>query len=320
MLRRSLLAAALALTAAPLAACGPKGSGSAAPVLKVGSQKGGTKALILASGVLEGAPYRVEWSEFPAAQHLLEAVGAGAVDLGAVGDAPFLFAYASGGKVRAVHASKASAGGGGTAILVGKDSPVRSVADLRGRRIATGRGSIGHYLLLRLLDRAGVKPDEVKLVYLSPGDAKAAFATGAIDAWVTWGSYIHLAQQTDGARVLADGRGVLSGYGFEVANIAAISAKRPQIEDFLHRLSQAQRWVGDHRAEYAAALAKETGLDPEIAALTVGATRGEPVPIDAKVIAEEAEVLARFQAAGAIGGQPDIAEAFDTSFNAAVAP
>ncbi len=320
MLRRSLLAAALGLSAAPLAACAPGRPKTGAPVLKVGSQKGGTKALVLASGVLDGAPYRVEWSEFPAAQHLLEAVGAGAVDLGAVGDAPFLFAYASGGKVRAVHASKATAGGGGTAILVGKDSPIRSVADLRGRKVATGRGSIGHYLLLRLLDGAGLKPDDVKLVYLSPGDAKAAFATGAIDAWVTWGSYIHLAQRTDGARVLADGRGVLSGYGFEVANIASISTKRPQIGDFLHRLSKAQRWVGDNRAEYAAALAKETGLDPQIAALTVGNTRGEPVAIDATVIAEEAQVLERFQAAGAISGHPDIAQAFDASFNAAVAP
>ncbi|MGZ6016565.1 MAG: PhnD/SsuA/transferrin family substrate-binding protein, partial [Phenylobacterium sp.] len=147
------MTATLALSAAPLAGCGP-GAGKGEPtVLKVGSQKGGTKALILASGVLAGAPYRVEWSEFPAAQHLLEAVGAGAVDLGAVGDAPFLFAFASGGKVRAVHASRSVTGGASTAILVPATSPIRSVADLKGKRVATGRGSIGHYLLLALIEK-----------------------------------------------------------------------------------------------------------------------------------------------------------------------
>lgn len=319
MFRRHLIAAALGLAAIVLASCGQGGGKPDLPVLKVGSQKGGTKALILASGVLEGAPYRVEWSEFPAAQHLLEAVGAGAVDLGAVGDAPFLFAFASGGKVKAVHASRATSGGGSTALLVRKDSPIHDLAGLRGRKVATGRGSIGHYLLLRLLEKAGLSPSDVQIVYLSPGDAKAAFASGAIDAWVTWGSYIYLAQLTDGAQVLADGRGVLSGYGFEVANTQSIGAKRAQIEDFLGRLSRAQRWVADHKPEYAAALAKETGLDPKIAALTVANARSEPVLIDATVIAEEKTVLERFQAAGAIAAHPDIAQGFDTSFSAAVA-
>lgn len=313
MQRRTLILSGLA---GALAACAPKTA--ATGVLKVGSQKGGTKALVLASGVLAGAPYRVDWSEFPAAQHLLEAVGAGAVDLGAVGDAPFLFAYANGGKVKAVQAARSSGGGSGTAIVVPGGSPIRTPADLRGRKVATGRGSIGHYLLLRLIEQAGLKPADVTVVFLSPGDAKAAFSTGAVDAWATWGAYIALAQQ-GGARVLADGRGLLSGYGFEVANVQAIATKRAEILDFLTRLSKAQRWVADHKAEYAATLARETGLDLAIAAQTLSSTRGEPVPIDATVIAEERQVLARFQAAGAIPPGADIAGAFDASFNAAVA-
>jgi len=315
--RRQLLAGALALPLG-LAACADTRGGP--PVLKVGSQKGGTKSLMLASGVLEGAPYRVEWSEFPAAQHLLEAVGAGAADLGAVGDAPFLFAYASGGKVKAVHAARGASGGASTVILVRGDSVLRQVADLRGRRVATGRGSIGHYLLLARLAEAGLTPAEVKISFLGPGDAKAAFSSGAIDAWVTWGSYVHIAQRDDGARVLADGRGVLSGLGFEVANVDAIAAKRPQIADFLRRLSQAQRWSGAHKEAYAQVMARETGLDPQIARLTVETLRGQPVPIDATVVAEERQVLEVFRAAGAITTAPDIAQAFDASFNAAVAP
>jgi sulfonate transport system substrate-binding protein len=315
MLRRTLFVAMAGLT---LTACGaPK---SNLPVLKVGSQKGGTKSLILASGVLEGAPYQVEWSEFPAAQHLLEAIGAGAVDLGGVGDAPFLFAYASGGKVRAVQVTRASSGGASTVVLVPKVSTIRTPADLKGKRIATGRGSIGHYLLLRVLEKAGLKPDDVQLVFLAPGDAKAAFTSGAIDAWVTWGPYVYLAQETDGARTLIDGTGLMSGYAFQVANIQSIANKRVQIADFLKRLAKAQRWAADHRPEYAAVLSKETGLDLKVASQTVQRTLGEPVPMDAKITTEEQDVLARLQAAGAITTKPDLAQAFDTSFNAALTP
>jgi sulfonate transport system substrate-binding protein len=320
MFGRNFAAAALTACAILLAGCGAGARRSELPVLKVGSQKGGTKALMLASGVLQGAPYRVEWSEFPAAQPLLEAVGAGAADLGAVGDAPFLFAYASGGKVRAVQASRAVSGGAGTVVLVPANSSIRTVADLKGKRVATGRGSIGHYLLLALLEKAGLTPQDVKLSFLNPGDAKAAFSTGAIDAWVTWTSYVYLAEKTEHARVLADGRGLLSGYAFEAANVAVIDAKRPLIADFLHRLSEAQRWQGEHAAAYSTVLAKETGLAPDIAALTAAGSRGAPAPIDPVVIAEERRVLERFERSGLIAGRPDISQAFDTSFAAAVRP
>lgn len=313
--RRNILAG-LGLATAGLSACAPKADG---PVLKVGSQKGGTKSLMLAAGVLEGAPYRIEWSEFAAAQPLLEAIGAGAVDLGAVGDAPFLFAFASGGKVRAVHASRSAAGGASTAILVRGSSAIRTIGDLRGKRIATGRGSVGHYLLLARMAAAGLAAGDVAVSFLAPGDAKAAFSSGEIDGWATWGPYVHIAVRDDGARVLTDGRGVLSGLGFQAANIEAIPAKRAQIADFLRRLSRAQRWSDGHKDAFARVMARETGLDEQIARLTVETGRGHPVPIDAAVIAEEQRVLDRFRAAGAITTAPDLVQAFDASFNASVA-
>ncbi|MBA4010302.1 MAG: aliphatic sulfonate ABC transporter substrate-binding protein [Phenylobacterium sp.] len=314
--RRILQLGAGLMLGAALPACSPAGDKGA--VLKVGSQKGGAKALVLASGVLEGAPYRVEWSEFPAAQHLLEAIGAGAVDLGAVGDAPFLFAYAAGAPIKAVQASRSSGGGASTAVLVRGDSPLTSAAQLKGRRVATGRGSIGHFLLLKVLEREGLKRSDVDLVFLAPGDAKAAFATGAVDAWVTWGSYVALAIEHDGARVLSDGRGLLSGYGFEVAGDRAIAGKSAELTDFLRRLAQAKRWVGGHRDEYAKVLAKETGLELSIAAYTVANTRGEPVPIDQAVIGELSEVLAVFRAAGELKAAPEVGAAFAPAFNAAL--
>lgn len=315
MQRRSLIAA---LTAAVLlAGCGA-GNGDGPAALKVGSQRGGTKAILIASGALEGVPYKIEWSEFAAAQPLLEAAGAGAVDLGEAGDAPFLFAYASGAKIKAVQAGKS--GGSATALLVRKGAPIHGVADLRGKKIATGRGSIGHYLLLRLLEEAGLKPTDVQIVFLNPGDAKAAFTSGAIDGWVTWGSYVALAKLHDDAVILADGEGRLSGYGFEAASEAAIAGKRPQVEDFLRRLAKARRWAGEHPEAYAAALSKETGLQPDVALYTVQQYRIAPTEIDDAAVTEATAVLDRFRAAGAVTSTRNPADAFDRSFNAAVAP
>lgn len=301
--------------AASIAACSQGAGGQ--PVLKVGSQRGSTKAVVLASGVLEGAPYKVEWSEFPAAAPLLEALSAGAVDLGEAGDAPFLFAYAGGAKIKAVQAGRS--GGAATAILVRKDSPIRSPADLRGKKIATGKGSIGHYLLLRVLENAGVKAKDASIVFLNPGDAKAAFTAGSIDAWVTWGSYIGLATLHDTARVLIDGEGLLSGYGYEAASEAAIATKRPQVEDFLRRLAKARRWALDNPDKFAKVLSRETGLSDDVALYTVKHYRFLPVPIGADAIDEGRAVLDRFRASGGVNSTRDPAGAFDASFNGVLA-
>jgi sulfonate transport system substrate-binding protein len=316
---RGRITAIVVLLALGLAACQPKAAPDQA-VLKIASQKGGTKSLMLASHALDGAPYKVEWSEFPSAQALLEALSANAADAGAVGDAPFMFAYAAGSPIKVVLATRSSGGGGSTAILARADSPIHTAADLKGKRIATGRGSIGHYLLLKVLERAGLSPKDVTIVFLTPGDAKAAFSSGSVDAWATWGPYVGLAQLHDHTRIVADGQGLLHGIGFEVANTSAINTKHAQLEDFLRRLATAQRWEAAHKAEYAAVLAKETGLPLDVALYTVSQARGEAVPIDASVIAEERDTLDTYVKAGVIPSAPNIDGAFDASFNPAVKP
>jgi len=316
---RSTLSPLLVLAAMVITGCHPRVA-SDEPVLKIASQKGGTKSLVLASHVLDGAPYKVEWSEFPSAQALLEALSADAVDAGAVGDAPFMFAYATGAKIKVVQATRASGGGSSTAVLVRANSPIHTAADLKGKRIATGRGSIGHYLLLRVLETVGLTPKDVTIVFLSPGDAKAAFDSGTVDAWVTWGSYVGLAQLHDQTRIVADGQGLLHSIGFEVANDNAITTKRAQLADFLARLAKAERWEGTHTAEYAAVLAKETGLPLDVALYTVSKVRGVATPVDASIVGEEHDTLSHYLKAGVITSAPDLSGAFDTSFNSAATP
>lgn len=275
---------------------------SAEPVLNVGSQRGGTKALLLSSGALDGAPYHVEWSEFPAAQNLLEAIGAGAVDVGLAGDAPFQFAYQSGQPIKAIGGLSAEPRPHGSlAILVPRESTIRDVADLRGKRIATGQGSIGHYALLRVLEAHGLKPADVTISFLSPGDAKAAFDSGSIDAWSTWSPYVPTALAS-GARIVADGADYLDNYGFDVANANSAVEKQTLLADFLKRETRAYAWAKAHPNNFANVLARETGLPQSIALYHVTHQPFVRVPIDEKVKAEERQVVDHFRSAGALAG------------------
>ena len=306
-------ALAFACGLALLSACSPVAD--TRPVLRVASQKGGTKALVEASGVLQGAPYRVEWSEFPSAQTLLEALSDHAADLGAVGDAPFLFAYANNPDLKAVAAYDSLSGGGSVALIVPQASPLKTVADLRGRRIVTGRGSIGHFLVLKLLQKAGLKAGDVRFVYLSPGDAKTALANGAVDVWATWGSYIGLSVLHGGGRVLADGKEVLSSINFEASTARSIRDKTPQIQDFLKRLDRAEVWRRCHIATYAAVLAKETGLPPDVALDTVTKYALKPRKLDAGLVAEETGNLNLYAQAGLLNRPPPISGAVAPQFD-----
>jgi sulfonate transport system substrate-binding protein len=308
MLDRRNLLVGLATTVA-LAACG-RGGGANAQVLRVGSQKGGTKSLMLASGALDGAPYQVEWSEFPAAQNLLEALGSSAVDLGLVGDAPFQFAYQAGSPIKAVGAQRTQVRlDGALSILVPATSPVRDGKGLKGKRIATTRGSVGHYLVLRSMIASGLGPQDVKIVFLSPSDSRAALQSGAVDAWSTWMPYI-AAAQAEGDRIVVDGCDFVQGYGFEVAPESAIASKRAQLSDFLRREAKALEWANGHVDDYGAVLAKETGLPPNIARATAEKNTRLRVAIDNKVVTDQQVVLDTFRKFGEVKSVRSLGDAF----------
>lgn len=318
-----LIALAVLAVAIPLllrSGGGGRPEGESAAALIVGDQRGGAQALLQAAGELQHVPYEIKWALFPAAAPLLEALDAGAVDIGGIGGAPYAFAYASGAKIRAVAAYRpgGKATGQATAIVVPKNSSLRRVADLRGKRLATIKGSIGQDLVLRLLQREGVDPKSIHWVYLANGEAKAALETGAIDAWSTWGSYVGIAVLEGGNRVLADAQDLPSGAGFFAAGDKAIATKRAQITDFLERLARARKWGNQHPDDYARVLARETRIPLNVARFSIDAALGTSVPIDQALVAEQRDIFARYHAAGIIPDVPELAGAYDGSFNATV--
>ncbi|GJD96390.1 ABC transporter substrate-binding protein [Methylobacterium iners] len=269
-----------------LALLGPVApAGARDAVLRVGDQRGNARALMEAAGVLADLPYRLEWSEFPAAAPLLEALNAGAIDAGGVGDAPFTFAAAAGVPVKALLAFRNRQDG--LAILVTQASPIRSVADLKGKRIATNRGSIGHQLVLAALEEAGLPASAVTFSFLPPADAKIALASGSVDAWSTWEPYTSTAELAGLARVLRDSNGITPGLSFAVASDGALKAKRALLADFGRRLVKAREWALADPAPYAAVWSRLIGLPEAVPLRWFSRARYRAVPIDAEVIADE---------------------------------
>ncbi|MDI3384403.1 ABC transporter substrate-binding protein [Xenophilus aerolatus] len=282
------------------------------PLLKAGDQKGGLRALLEAADALQGLAYDIQWSEFPAAAPLAEALNANAVDSGPIGDAPLIFALAAGTRVKAIGANRSDAYG--TAVLVRPDSPLKTAADLKGRSVATNRGSIGHFVTLKAVVAAGLKPEDVNLRFLAPADAKLALTQGSVDAWATWEPYTALAETSGHARVLASGRGLLPGLSYLAATDAAIAAKRPVLQDFLQRVVRAQAWSYRNVDAFSATLARIIGIPPEAAKLQFERRQQKWVPIDAAVVADQQRTADFYREVGLIRQPLQVANTFDTGF------
>ena len=287
--------------------------GRASPVLQVGDQKGGAKSLMTAAGALTGIEHLIEWNIFAAAAPLLEALNAGAIDCGGVGDAPFAFARAAGVRAKVIAATRSS--GASTALLLPAKSTARTFADLKGRTIGTGKGSVGHFLILAAREKAGLSASDINLAFLSPADAKAAFVAGAIDAWSTWGPYVYLAVEQNKARILLDGQGLMSGLSYEVATERAIAEKRDLLRTFSDRLEKALHWGLVNVDAYAAAWANETGVPYEVARQTLLVRGFTPAPIDARMIADQQHTVDVYFQEGILPVHDDAAAGFDASFN-----
>ncbi|MGX7708035.1 ABC transporter substrate-binding protein [Methylobacterium sp. Gmos1] len=282
-------------------------------ILRVGDQKGGSRALMEAAGVLDGLPYRLEWREFPAAAPLLEALNAGAIDTGIAGDAPFTFAAAAGAPIKAIFAIRQNQAG--LAVLVRPDSPVKTFADLKGRRIATGRGSIGHQLVLAQGEAAGWGTGDVAPTFLLPADAQMALTSGSVDAWSTWEPYTSQLEISGRARIVADGRGLTPGLSFQVARDDAIAGKRAALEDFVRRLAQARVWGTAKPESFAKRWSALIGLPEAVPLAWFRRADIRPVSIDDTVIADEQRVADLYHRAGLIPRRLEAGSVFDASFN-----
>jgi sulfonate transport system substrate-binding protein len=287
--------------------------------LHVGDQAGtGAEAVLTAAGLINKLPFKVAWSDFTSGPPMLQAMSGGSVDIGGVGDAPPVFAAAGGDKIAIVGARTASPLA--AALVVPKNSPITSVAGLKGKKIAVAEGSSANYHILALLKKAGLSVKDVQLEYLQPAEALAAFTSGHVDAWDVWSPYIEEAVASDHGRILATGSGLGNVYSFEVASRAALAdpEKAAAIKDYLKLLNEAYLWTDSHQQAWASDWAKATGLSDSIMAQATKDDLTRPVPITSAVVASEQSISNAFTSAGLIPGHVDFADYSDSAFNSAV--
>ncbi|MEO3860378.1 ABC transporter substrate-binding protein [Acrocarpospora sp. B8E8] len=311
------LLAVLLLTAAAGTACGsedPATTGQPAKVtLRVGDQKAGSQAFLKAAGLLDGTDYTITWSQFTSGPPLLEAVNAGAVDVGGVGNTPPVFAAAAGSKIKVVAAYRQNLAA--AAIVVPDASPITAPAQLKGKKVAVAKGSSAHYHLLSVLKKEGLTFADIQPQYLQPADALAAFSGGTVDAWAIWDPFTSQASIQHKARLLVNGEGYVNGLNFQVAAPSAVDGKEAALRDFLTRLAKARAWSVNHKAEWAKVWAQETGLPQEVADAAVDNAVATPILIDDAVVTSEQQMADAFSAEGLIPGSLKFADFVDQRFN-----
>jgi sulfonate transport system substrate-binding protein len=280
-------------------------------VVRIGFQKYGKLVLLKSKGTLEdklkAAGYKVVWTEFPSGPPLLEALNVGSIDFGNTGEAPPIFAQAAGAPIQYVAYEPPAPKG--EAILVPKDSKLTTVADLRGKKVALNKGSNVHYLLVKALEKAGVKYSEVEPVFLAPADARAAFERGAVDAWVIWDPFQAAAEAATGARTLTDGTGIVSNYQFYFSSKKFLESDSGIVDLVLAELSAVDDWAKGDIHAVANQLAPAIGLPVGVVEVALKRQSYGIKPVTDSVIADQQRVADTFFALGLLPKQIKISDA-----------
>lgn len=261
-------------------------------VLRIGFQKYGTLTVLKAKGDLEKRlatlGVDVKWTEFPAGPQLLEGLNVGSIDFGTVGEAPPIFAQAAGADL--VYVANQPPAPAAEAIVVPKGSTIKNVAELKGKKVALNKGSNVHFLLVKALEKAGLKYTDIQTVFLPPADARAAFERGSVDAWVIWDPFLAAAEKQINARVLADGKGIVANHQFYLA-ARDYAAKNPKvIQAIVDELAKLDVWAAKDPKAVTQLLAPQIGLDADITDLAVRRFAYGIKPITLTVAGEQQKI------------------------------
>ncbi|MBO0997474.1 aliphatic sulfonate ABC transporter substrate-binding protein [Bacillus sp. SD075] len=252
----SILILALFLTACGKAA-GTVGNNKE---INIGYQKNGTSLTLKNKQALqkelEKEGYKVNWSEFNTGSSILEALNAGSIDFAGAGDIPSIFALSKGSDYKFIASEPSSPSSQG--ILVGIDSQIKSLEDLKGKKIAFNKASISQYLLNQSLDSVGLDMSDVEPVYLNPPDASVAFEQGEVDAWVVWDPYMTVSE-SKGNNILKNKASV--PYRTFYFSSSKLANEHPEIvEKFVEHLADAGKEIDQNPTKAAALLQKETSI------------------------------------------------------------
>lgn len=284
-----------------LAQTSPK-SEKAPEQLRIGYQKSAVNLVILKQqGVLEKRfpNTRIQWAEFPAGPQLLEALSVGSLEFGLTGDSPPVFAQAAGKDLLYVAAEPPKPDS--SAILVLNDSPLKTLVDLKGRKIALQKGSSAHYLLVRAVEKAGLQWSDIQPIYLPPADAHAAFERKSVDAWAIWDPFYAATELAIKPRTLTTGRELSSNNSFYLASSTFANQHSQALLALLEELSRADAFAQNQRKETIKLISAFSGLDAGVVSLFIQRRPKSPVsPLSAATVADQQRVADAFLKLGLI--------------------
>ncbi|MEP7102471.1 MAG: sulfonate ABC transporter substrate-binding protein [Burkholderiales bacterium] len=303
-MRRRLLQAGTSTAA--LAALGvpafARAADSPLTQLRIGFQKSAVNLVILKQqGALEKKfpDAKVSWIEFPAGPQLLEALAVGSLDFGLTGDSPPVFAQAAGKALVYVGAEPPKPLS--SAILVKADSPLRTLADLKGKKLAFQKGSSAHYVAVRATDKAGLQWADFSPIYLAPADARAAFEKGAIDAWSIWDPYYAATELDLKPRTLSTGASLSNNNSFYLASRSFANQHPAAVKTLLAELTRADAYVQSNRKETAQLIADYSGLSLATVHLFLSRRPNAPTaPLTPAIVADQQRVADAFARLGLI--------------------
>lgn len=313
--RRFLQWAGVAGLAAGLPRLGLAAPDLAGVTLNVATYKSAAPTFFPEAGI-GAAPYRVKYAEFTGGNLSFEALVSGTLDLSPMSEIPPIFGIKNHAPVKLIAVLTGDVNN--QAFVVPKGSAVQSVAQLKGLRVGYIRSTSSHYFLLKALKEQGLSFADIVPMALTPQDGFAALQNGALDAWVTFGYFIQLAELRSGARVLKTGQGYLSGNYVIAANQASIAdpLKHAAITDYVLREYRAWQWIAAHPEEWASKSAKVLGMPREVFLAQYRAQSGPRLlqPVDDAAIASQQDVADLFFEAGVLPNKLDVSGLWDRSF------
>lgn len=307
----SFVLAACSPASPPTDAASSATNSSQAVEVRIGYQKAATILNVLRTRedlakALATSGATVTWTEFPAGPPMLEALNAGSIDFGYTGEAPPIFAQAAGAPL--LYVAYDPWGPQGEAIVVPQDSPIQTVADLKGKKVAFAKGSNTNYLVVSALEKAGLKYTDIEPVHLSPADARAAFEGGKVDAWAIWDPYLAVAESAANARIIADATGLAPNRGYYLAAQSFVENHPDQLKAVLDQVKTVSDWAAKNPADVAKFLAPELGIDA--VSLENAEKRREygVLPLTDEVIESQQKVADAFQKIGLIPKKVNVRE------------
>jgi sulfonate transport system substrate-binding protein len=269
--------------------------------IRIGYQKNGVLVITRQQAALEkhfaAQGIEVKWVEFSSGPPMMEAMNVGSVDYGAVGDSPPVFAQAAGAAIVYAAGQPVTNGQG---ILVPKDSPIRSISELKGKRVGFTKGSSAHNIVVQTLEKAGLTYADITPVYLTPPDAGPAFANGSIEAWAIWDPYFAIGETRQSGRILINAREVTKTNSFYIANRDFAKHHGAVLQQIVDVTTATAKWAEQNRDEVAKSLAAVTGIPLEIQAIAANRSSFVVGPVTDDIVTTQQGVADRFYKLGLI--------------------